>query len=127
LCSPPAGRSPTMSMPARPLILAGMHRSGTSLVSAFLSAQGVQMGERTLDADANNRRGYFEDAAFLAFQRRILQEMSPADDGGHPDWGWTESERLDRGRLPYYAEYARILIAHRSGVWGWKDPRTTLL
>lgn len=116
-----------MSDPSRPLILAGMHRSGTSLVSAFLASLGVPMGERMLAADANNRRGYFEDADFLAFQRRILQEISPAEDGGHPDWGWTESERLDRTLLPRYAEAARALAAQRSGVWGWKDPRTTLL
>ncbi len=116
-----------MPDPSRPLILAGMHRSGTSLVAAFLAALGVPMGERMLAADTNNRRGYFEDADFLAFQRRILQEISPANDGGHADWGWTESERLDRSLLARYAEEARALAAQRSGLWGFKDPRTTLL
>jgi glycosyltransferase involved in cell wall biosynthesis len=107
-----------------------MHRSGTSLVASFLAASGVGMGERLLAADARNPRGYFEDADFVELQGRILRECTPSGDGGHPDWGWTEGERIDRDRLPEYRAAARALLdarAGRAGIWGWKDPRTTLL
>jgi hypothetical protein len=112
-----------------PLVVAGMHRSGTSMTAALLSALSVDMGRDLLPADAHNARGYFEDLDFFRFQRRMLAACCAADDGGHPDWGWTEHETLDpRGFEPFVAE-ARGLVASRAdrGPWGWKDPRTTLL
>ncbi len=113
-----------------PVIVAGMHRSGTSLVASILAASGVDMGERLLAADRNNRRGYFEDVDVLGLQRQMLHEATVPDDGGHRDWGWTESEQLDRGRFAAFAPRARALAVAKSegpaGFWGWKEPRTTL-
>ncbi|HEV2846938.1 MAG TPA: hypothetical protein VG477_18930, partial [Thermoanaerobaculia bacterium] len=113
-----------------PVVVAGMHRSGTSLVASMVSALGLDMGANLLAADRNNARGYFEDLGFLDLNRRMLLEATRPDDSGHPDWGWTESERLDRDRFGDFLEPARALIAEREsagGLWGWKDPRTTLL
>jgi glycosyltransferase involved in cell wall biosynthesis len=107
-----------------------MHRSGTSLVASIVSALGISMGEHLLVRDRNNPRGYFEDVEFLGMARRMLVEATIPDDGGHRDWGWTESERLDRDRFEKFREPAQALLARRvrSGYrWGWKDPRTTLL
>jgi hypothetical protein len=115
---------------AVPIVVAGMHRSGTSFVASQLAARGVSMGEALLAGDANNPRGYFEDVQFLDLQRRMLVEATPPDDGGHRDWGWTESERLDRGRFGAWRPAAlELLAAGRAGgaPWGWKDPRTSLL
>ena len=44
-----------------PIVVAGMHRSGTSLVAGYLQSLGVDMGARLLAADHANPRGYFED------------------------------------------------------------------
>ncbi len=118
------------NLPSRPVVITGMHRSGTSLVASFLGALGVHLGDRLLASDRLNPRGYFEDADFVELQWRMLEEATPAADGGHRDWGWTESERLDRGRFAAHAEAARALVAARAGgpgLWGWKDPRTTVL
>jgi glycosyltransferase involved in cell wall biosynthesis len=107
-----------------------MHRSGTSLVASWLSALGVDMGEQLLPPDKGNPRGYFEDIGFLEFQRRVLSECCPADDGGHPDWGWTESEQLNREAFKDFIPAAKSMLVSRTegrGLWGWKDPRTTLL
>ena len=107
-----------------------MHRSGTSLVASWLSALGVDMGQELLPPDKGNPRGYFEDIGFLEFQRRVLSECCPVDDGGHPDWGWTESEQLNRGTLKDFIPAATSMLVSRAegqGLWGWKDPRTTLL
>jgi glycosyltransferase involved in cell wall biosynthesis len=106
-----------------------MHRSGTSLVASYLSSLGIHMGDRLIPADRRNPRGYFEDAGFVELHGRILRDAT-VEEPGHRDWGWTESERLDRGVLARYAGEARALAAGRAGgdgIWGWKDPRTTLL
>jgi glycosyltransferase involved in cell wall biosynthesis len=109
-----------------PIIVTGMHRSGTSLLAALLSDMGVRMGEKLLAPDGWNRRGYFEDVDFVEFHRSILTEMVNLNNAGHPDWGWTESGTLDTSGLRAHKERARSLTAERSGLWGWKDPRTTL-
>ncbi len=54
---------------SRPVVIAGMHRSGTSLVASYLSSLGIGLGDRLLSADANNRHGYFEDADFRESSR----------------------------------------------------------
>lgn len=114
----------------RAVVVAGMHRSGTSLVGSMLGAAGVAMGDRQLAADAHNPRGYFEDVDFLTLQRRMLWTATRDDDGGHRDWGWTESEALDEAAFaPFAGEAKALLLARGDGHrrWGWKDPRTTVL
>ncbi len=113
-----------------PVVIAGMHRSGTSLVASYLASLGVHMGDRLVPGDSRNPHGYFEDADFVELHGRILRDCSAAGEAGHQDWGWTESGRLDRAPLARYAGEARELVARRAGtpgIWGWKDPRTTLL
>jgi glycosyltransferase involved in cell wall biosynthesis len=113
-----------------PIVVTGMHRSGTSLLASWLSALSFDLGQRLLPPDKGNPRGYFEDIDFLEFQRKVLPECCPPDDGGHPDWGWTESEQLNRNRLIDFTPCATTLLAARAekrGLWGWKDPRTSLL
>jgi hypothetical protein len=113
----------------RAVVVGGMHRSGTSFVTSFLQAMGLDVGDRLLAGDERNVHGYFEDEEFLAFQQSVLREMAPAGDPGWPDWGWTESEQLDRSVLDRRRDEARTLVAGRQGrgAWGWKDPRTTVL
>ena len=121
-----------MSQPTPPIAITGMHRSGTSLTAAFVRSLGVYLGDRFYPTDAFNARGYFENLDFLDFQRSLVCQACVADDPGWPDWGWTESERFDRGFLPEYRDRARALIDGASAAagarpWGWKDPRTSLL
>ncbi|MEM9555615.1 MAG: glycosyltransferase [Acidobacteriota bacterium] len=129
----PAETSPVSLEPrtiATPVIVAGMHRSGTSLSTSFLEAMGLDVGSDLVPGDANNRRGYFEDRRFLELNRRIVAECCDAEDSGHPDWGWTERESFDASRLASYADEGRQLleeIGARSRPWGFKDPRSTLL
>jgi GT2 family glycosyltransferase len=113
----------------RPFIVAGMHRSGTSLTASVLAACGVDMGSDLLPADAQNVPGYFEDRAFLAFQRKLLTRACTSQDGW-PDWGFCRSGRLDGTVVAAAEDEARRLAASRMAsarTWGWKDPRTTML
>jgi glycosyltransferase involved in cell wall biosynthesis len=113
-----------------PVVVAGMHRSGTSLAASIIAAGAVRMGDRLLEADRNNRHGYTEDLDFLELNRAVLAATTPTDDGGHPDWGWTEHDRRRPAGSDAFATRASELIAARTRTgerWGWKDPRTTLL
>ena len=116
--------------PSKPIIITGMHRSGTSLVASWLSALGIDLGAKLLPPDKSNARGYFEDLDFLQFQRLMLSESCLPNDGGHPDWGWTESEYLDKKTFKDFLSSAAKMLALQADakkLWGWKDPRTTLL
>ncbi|MEO8071537.1 MAG: hypothetical protein ABI652_09045, partial [Acidobacteriota bacterium] len=125
------------------LVVAGMHRSGTSLLASLLHGSGCRMGEACLPADTHNRRGYFEDLEFLDLNRRMLAATVPADRPGHADWGWTEdmdASGIDVSRLDSFVAEADALVARRRlhsasvdhtdgtapGCWGWKDPRTSV-
>jgi glycosyltransferase involved in cell wall biosynthesis/GT2 family glycosyltransferase len=115
--------------PSIPLVVTGMHRSGTSFVASLLHAWKVRMGDQLLPADRENSAGYFEDVDFLELNRRILITCTPPEPG-HRDWGWTESGTFDAGKLAAYRDAAASLVAarQRAGVaWGWKDPRTSML
>ncbi len=112
------------------LIITGMHRSGTSLTAAFLQSLGVGLGNNLLKGSYANPQGYFEDVDFLSFQRQLLSSCCPQEEIGFPDWGWTESELLDRQQFSGYVQPAKELVITRKNqaqIWGWKDPRTTLL
>jgi hypothetical protein len=114
---------------ASPIIIAGMHRSGTSMTASFLGALGVQIGDRFRPASRPNPKGFFEDLDFVELQRAMLEAATSADEPGWPDAGYTESERLDWAQIASFAPAATQLIAARQDLatWGWKDPRTTVL
>jgi hypothetical protein len=104
---------------SRPLIVAGMHRSGTSLVASLLQAGGVNLGERLVAPAADNPRGFFEDADFYEFHARALREREQTLFASR-DFVFTPTA-VERER-------AQALIHARDGqgMWGWKDPRTSL-
>jgi hypothetical protein len=125
-----ASRDAMSDLASRPVVIAGMHRSGTSLTASFLNDLGVHLGNEQLRSNRTNLAGFFEDVGFVELHGRILAAATKEEDGGHRDWGWTESEFFDRTCLPSFWPFAQELISARAtgpGPWGWKDPRTTLL
>jgi glycosyltransferase involved in cell wall biosynthesis len=112
-----------------PVIVTGMHRSGTSLVASFLEALGVDLGGEMVPPDANNPRGYREDVEFLKLSRQMVARATREGDGGHRDWGWTESEHFDLDGCELGAAASALMARRRQKdvPWGWKDPRSTLL
>lgn len=114
-----------------PLIVIGMHRSGTSLVARLLSQAGVYLG-----ADTNAH-------AESAFFRELNKEVFRA---AHADWDWPlpmepalEDQALRRNLVEHLtaactSKAARAFLGRRfgradlraqQGRWGWKDPRNT--
>jgi len=109
-----------MSSLQRPVVVVGMHRSGTSLTASILGSSGLHLGERLMPAGHGNAEGHFEDLEFVQLHRAALQAL-----GHHPE-GWDEVVLDD---MPDVLEAkARALVDARSSrpLWGWKDPRTTL-
>lgn len=101
------------------VVIAGMHRSGTSFVASVLQAAGLSVGERLLTDFPGNPRGHFEDVDFFELHENVL--------AARPEGSFvttTEPLAFDEAQRAR----AAALVAERSGLpcWGFKDPRTTL-
>jgi hypothetical protein len=102
------------------IIITGMHRSGTSLVSNWLQSAGVNIGDRLLEPNVANPRGYFEDVDFYSYHEQLLHEHGQTY--LHVDPGFVFAP------TPTAVAGARQLLDRRADrpLWGWKDPRTSL-
>ena len=122
-----------MSQP--PVLVVGMHRSGTSLLARMLQLLGVHLGDDLLPADQHNPDGYGEDKRFVTFQRHILSQATPPAAEAWPDWGWSSTggfrcadpSTAELLRAQYPAAECLLERSRHYQPWGWKDPRTTLL
>lgn len=108
-------------MQKRTLIIAGMHRSGTSLISNWLVKCGLQLGEKQLGPGLGNINGHFEDVEFLKMHEEVLV------DNNLPSSGLTDTQIT--GFSIYEKEKLKTIIKIKQELydqWGWKDPRTCL-
>ena len=102
--------------------LAGMHRSGTSMMARYLHHVGIHMGDEFYVETITNPYGHYEDLDFLNLQRNEL-----AGAFGGQDYLVTE----DFEPSEEFKREARALLekkkeSNQGRPWGWKDPRTTL-
>ena len=98
-----------------------MHRSGTSLITHWLSECGLQLGENFLPAGVGNVDGHYEDIEFLKLHEEIL------NDNHLPSTGLTDEHNIDVSL--YHREKLKSVIKVKNSLypqWGWKDPRTCL-
>lgn len=102
------------------LIVAGFHRSGTSLLTQLLHRAGLFVGDELLGAMPSNPYGHFEDVEVLQLHRSIL--------GAHgDDWQW--DSMTDFHLSARHWQRMRRFVAKRDrdhAVWGFKDPRVCL-
>ncbi|WP_461450640.1 sulfotransferase [Mucilaginibacter sp.] len=108
-------------MQNRTLIIAGMHRSGTSLITHWLNECGLQLGENFLPASIGNTDGHYEDIEFLKLHEEILH------DNHLPETGLTDEHNIPVSL--YHREKLKSVIRVKNKLypqWGWKDPRTCL-
>jgi hypothetical protein len=103
------------------LVIAGMHRSGTSLITHWLHDCGLQVGERLVGAGTGNVEGHFEDEDFFHLHQQILIDKGVHPDGLQPPEAMTPSAREQ-------AQMRSLIAARNSSFpqWGWKEPRTCL-
>ncbi|MCU1267027.1 MAG: Sulfotransferase family [Acidobacteria bacterium] len=117
--------SDAVSVPA-PICIAGMHRSGTSLVASLLHACDLFLGpaEEFMQPSPDNPEGYWENIRFVNLNDRLLTQF-----GGY--WSkppslpaqWEFAPEIDS----LFGE-AEALVGRFSDrkYWGWKDPRNSL-
>ena len=108
-----------------PIIMTGMHRSGTSAITRLIQALGVDVGSNLLGAAGGNVYGHFEEAAFIQFHDALIARLFP---NRAPFCEWlpladTPTTYTDTER----AKARSICQAHRAaGGQAWKDPRASL-
>src|SRR5204863_4091746 len=103
------------------VIITGMHRSGTSLITHWLHECGLHVGNELLGADTGNDNGHFEDLDFLNSHKALLKSRRLSDNGftTSPLKPLTCEEK----------DKLRDIISYKNNFnrqWGWKDPRTCL-
>lgn len=103
-----------------PLIITGMHRSGTSFAASLFRDAGVDMGRRLMGPARGNPLGHFENLDFTEFHMHWLRLL------GHDDAGWVAPQDLPLGEEAALEAREKIAENARDTPWGWKDPRTTL-
>lgn len=112
------------------VIVAGMHRSGTSVTARLIADGGWHPGESVL---ASATEEFLEDESFVGLHRNWIESHLPSGDG-HLDWGISDGGRIDLGSLPDQVfaglvARAREFVDRRDGEqsrWIAKDPRASL-
>jgi hypothetical protein len=108
-------------MPAAPVFVLGMHRSGTSCLAGCLEAAGLHLGSVNTAAPFN-RKGNRERPDVMALNDAVLADAGARWDAppeGDPAWGPDQAAARD-GLL------ARFETEAEGSAWGLKDPRTLL-
>ncbi|MCK7590224.1 hypothetical protein M0G43_06545 [Subsaxibacter sp. CAU 1640] len=104
------------------IIIAGMHRSGTSLTASLLQKSGLKIGDRLMTNGFDNIKGHFEDLELLRIHESDLNAKSLDTRGLR---GEIKSSLNFEPKTLNEIEHFLQSKKHLS-VWGWKEPRTTL-
>src|SRR5437867_8557509 len=108
-----------------PVCIAGMHRSGTSMLAKLLHLCGLSLGRPgdLMDPAPDNPDGFWENRRFVAVNDELLEENGGAWDrppAGRIEWTTGRSRRLRDETEGIVGELADV------EPWGWKDPRNSL-
>ncbi|MCX6082401.1 MAG: glycosyltransferase [Chloroflexi bacterium] len=108
------------------IYIAGMHRSGTSMVTRLLNLCGVYLGQDSdlFPPDVNNSEGYWENRPFTLLNDELLADAGGGWDYPPPvNYEWEKSYKF-----PHFVSTASELTQQFSPhqIWGWKDPRNSL-
>lgn len=99
------------------LIVAGFHRSGTSMVAQILQQAGIFLGREMIGANSSNPHGHIEDREFVALHRRVME--------AHGDTWQVDGPRIYHLAQPHWEAFDHLLARRRAShqLWGFKDPR----
>src|SRR5215204_2825585 len=101
------------------ICIAGMHRSGTSMISRLVNLCGVYLGraEELMPANAYNVDGYWENLQFVEINNDILSGLNAR-------WDIPPEPSIDLQSVSTaLKEQAQTLLESFDGqtFWGWKD------
>lgn len=107
----------------RPIVILGMHRSGTSLLAGILVRLGLDLGSRLIEANEFNPGGHWEHRAVVLIHDRYLK----ARRSNWHDLRPRPQEWYQAGRLVERCKRRLVQVLTRdfsdSRIWGIKDPR----
>jgi len=108
------------------IVVLGMHRSGTSMVSGILELAGFDLGKHQWQADHANAKGYFENSQVGIFNDQLFSQMHRTwyDTLLLPDNWWLFPEILRK--VDRLAEIIRDEFESTSFLL-FKDPRISIL
>ena len=104
------------------LLIAGMHRSGTSAVTGALSNLGAALPKHLLGATSTNKRGHFEPSVIVELHDRLLEEI----ESRWYDWLPIPTNFFDSSLAIHYADSIRRILLdefENEPVMVLKDPR----
>lgn len=107
----------------RAVVVLGMHRSGTSVLTRALGALGVYLGENLMPGHFDNQKGFFEDREVYALNEELLEAINCR-------WDSLTLRNITSELSERYLARAVSLIKNQFGdhaLWGLKDPRITRL
>ena len=111
-----------------PVLITGMHRSGTSMVAELLHRCGLFLGpeERMLPPGEGNPNGFWQNRDMDAVTEGALSALSGEWDFLLPSMptGYEQSDTLENARV-MGRQAMRSMVT--GGPWGWKDPRASIL
>lgn len=122
--TPSASASPPSERTA--LVVAGMHRSGTSAMSRVLSLAGAGMPDRVITAAEDNPLGFWEPADVVALNNEVLRAVGS-------DWNDVFGIHATQRAEPMWPDFvprARSVVASNFAAMPlavMKDPRVSLL
>ena len=106
---------------SKTLVISGMHRSGTSLVTQWLNRCGLFIGDHLAGPEIGNTEGLFEDTSFQQMHKQFLRKRNCSPVGFEfealPPLDECEKQQM----------LALIDDRRRNHIeWAWKDPITCL-
>jgi hypothetical protein len=106
-------------MPGMPIVILGMHRSGTSAVTGMLEEQGIDLGPVRRKSNPHQPRGNRENPKVFKLDERVLSYNGGA-------WHSPPAGRIKFTR-PHLERRNRVLSQYESEPFAIKDPRMLLL
>ena len=107
---------------ATAILIAGMHRSGTSALAGALGKLGIPLGERLLEPGGDNPKGYWEHRDIVAVHERLLTALgSRWDDVRALPPDWLRSDPARQAATAIDGLVARDFAG--TPLWAVKDPR----
>lgn len=104
------------------LVVAGMHRSGTSALTGALSLLGFDLGSRLLPPSDDNIKGFYENSEVVAIHERLLAAFGLSwDDPRELPANWIAHDAARAARNEIIELVQREFA--QSNKWAVKDPR----
>jgi len=116
-----------------PILITGMHRSGTSVLARILQKSiGIDLGRDLLAKDKDNPDGYYEDTSVIKLHSEWFHQSLSKNEDEWADWGIDGEQTVGSLGNRLWDKYGEDYIAFRvhrfdARLWGWKDPRSCMI